>query len=313
MIPTYNCYDHLKVALGSVLEQDMGPEKMQIQVVDDFSTDGDVEALVQEMGKGRVEFYRQPRNRGSLRNFETCINHARGHYVHILHGDDALYKGYYAEIEMLFNKFPEAGAAFTGLEYINQQGAHISVFKREADDITLLTDMLYRLTERLRMQYVCVTVKRSVYEELGSFFGVTYGEDWEMWTRISTKYPFAYSPRIFARYREHGTGSISSNSFKTGQNFRDINWVLDQITTYLPKHEQQKRNRLAKSNYMYWAAGAAYRFWYFTQDSDILKLQLNTIKSLYSDPRILLRIQRILLRMHLQPYKNRIKKTIRRR
>jgi glycosyltransferase involved in cell wall biosynthesis len=61
---------------------------MQIEVVDDGSTDADKEALVKQTGKGRVEYYRQPENVGSLRNFETRLNRATGHYIHILHGDD---------------------------------------------------------------------------------------------------------------------------------------------------------------------------------------------------------------------------------
>src|SRR5882757_10660601 len=78
MIPTYNCIGFIKEALESVLVQDPGAEIMQIQVVDDCSTDGDVEALISEIGRGRVLFFRQNYNTGSLRNFETCINLSRG-------------------------------------------------------------------------------------------------------------------------------------------------------------------------------------------------------------------------------------------
>jgi len=30
-----------------------------------------------------------------------------------------------------------------------------------------------------------MVVKREVYEKLGGFYGVEYGEDWEMWVRIA--------------------------------------------------------------------------------------------------------------------------------
>src|ERR1051326_8157020 len=72
MIPTYNCTQYLREALASVLLQDPGAEQMQIEVVDDCSTDADVRAVVEELGKGRVGYFRQDRNVGSLRNFETC-------------------------------------------------------------------------------------------------------------------------------------------------------------------------------------------------------------------------------------------------
>src|SRR5882757_2983365 len=87
MIPSYNCSNYLRETLLSVLAQDPGPEKMQIEVIDDHSTDADIAALVAEIGKGRVEFFRQEENIGSLRNFETCLNRSVGHWVHLLHGD----------------------------------------------------------------------------------------------------------------------------------------------------------------------------------------------------------------------------------
>src|SRR5664279_5541505 len=86
MIPTYNCSQYLIDNLQSILEQDPGPGLMQIEVVDDYSTDTDVEYLVQKIGKGRVNYYRQPVNVGSIRNFETCLNRAKGQYIHLLHG-----------------------------------------------------------------------------------------------------------------------------------------------------------------------------------------------------------------------------------
>ena len=39
MIPTYNCGDYLRRTLESVLCQDPGPDKMQIDVVDGCSTE----------------------------------------------------------------------------------------------------------------------------------------------------------------------------------------------------------------------------------------------------------------------------------
>src|SRR5260370_41738394 len=74
MIPAYNCSEYLRGNIQSVLQQDPGPEIMQIEVVDDASTDADVESLVRDIGQGRVGYYRQPENVGSLRNFETSLN-----------------------------------------------------------------------------------------------------------------------------------------------------------------------------------------------------------------------------------------------
>ena len=62
MIPTYNCAGYLRETLACVLAQDPGPDQMQIEVVDDCSTD-DPQAIVDELAPDRVSFHRQPENR----------------------------------------------------------------------------------------------------------------------------------------------------------------------------------------------------------------------------------------------------------
>ena len=76
MIPTYNCAGYLRETPASVLAQDPGPDQMQIEVVDDCSTD-DPQAIVDELARTRVSFHQQPENRGHTHNFNTCIERSR--------------------------------------------------------------------------------------------------------------------------------------------------------------------------------------------------------------------------------------------
>ncbi|MFD2999066.1 glycosyltransferase family 2 protein [Pontibacter toksunensis] len=233
MIPVYNCADFIPEALQSVLAQGIGEEQMQIEVVDDASTDADVEAIVKEIGGGRVCYYRQPENVGSLRNFETCINRARGRLVHLLHGDDRVKQGFYCKIALLFDKYPAAGAAFSNYLDINTDSNAIKLHKSLAEKDEILKDGLIKISEYQYIQYVSMVVRREVYENLGSFYGVVYGEDWEMWARIAKNYPIAYTPETLAEYRKH-QGSISWPEYETGQNTRDLAHVLNIIENYLP-------------------------------------------------------------------------------
>ena len=99
MIPTFNCADYLRITLQSLLDQVPGPDEMQIEVVDDCSTKDNPEAVVQELGRGRAQFFRQPGNVGAIENFNTCVRRSRGHYVHLLHGDDLVCPGFYSAFE----------------------------------------------------------------------------------------------------------------------------------------------------------------------------------------------------------------------
>jgi glycosyltransferase involved in cell wall biosynthesis len=250
MIPTYNCYQFIREAVESVLIQDPGPEIMQIQVVDDYSTDGDVEALVHEIGKGRVLFFRQENNKGSLRNFETCINLSKGRYVHLLHGDDRVESGFYKEINDLFHNNPEAGAAFTNYLFIDHNGHPLDITNQPLlRSPGIIPDFLYLIAKHQLIQPPAIVVKREVYETLGSFYAAHFGEDWEMWTRIASRYKVAYSPLFRAAYRVgHGIG-ISHNYLLNGKNISEIKKVIDIIQTYLPREVRKKFKKSASSYY----------------------------------------------------------------
>jgi len=253
MIPTYNCSAFLRHTLESVLEQDPGPEKMQIEVIDDASTDADIEQLVAEIGKGRIGFFRQPVNQGSLRNFETCLNRSKGEWVHILHGDDVVAKGFYDEIERLFLAYPEAGAAYTGFWHINEEGEERYPNEVILQEAGIINDWLTIIAQGQKLQPPAIVVKRSVYEKLGGFFGVHYGEDWEMWVRIAAHYPVAHSPERLARYRIHNN-NISSRYFLSGQHIKDIAFVIKTIRQYLPPHQRKKLNNNARRNWSHYFA-----------------------------------------------------------
>jgi glycosyltransferase involved in cell wall biosynthesis len=265
MVPTYNCLGYLQETLESVLSQDAGPDAMQITVVDDYSTDGDVFALVQAVGKGRIEYFQQEKNVGSLRNFETCLNRSRGQWVHILHGDDRVVPGFYAEIAGLFGEHPEAGAAFTnnanfattaeGREEVIPRGPLVA-------EAGVIKDFLFTIASNQRLETPSIVVKRSVYERLGGFFAVHYGEDWEMWTRIAAHYPIAYSPKCLARYRYFGTTSITHRSIKNGQNIRDILKVIGIIQTYLPPEYQKAAKANALRHYAIYCISLAHHLYY---------------------------------------------------
>jgi glycosyltransferase involved in cell wall biosynthesis len=298
MIPVYNCAQYLPQTLQSVLQQDPGEEEMQIEVVDDASTDADVKALVEQLGNGRVSYFRQPQNVGSLKNFETCLNRARGHYIHLLHGDDKVRDGYYKKIETLFQQYPEAGAAFCRYAYINERDEFLQHPPLEATGDGLLKNWLMRIAQRQRLQYCAVTVRRVVYETLGGFYGVRYAEDWEMWVRLAAQYPVAYTPEVLAEYRRHES-SISGQAFLSGQNMRDVQWVMDRIQTYLPETDRKKAYYEAARYYAHYAASTANRLWQAARNKQGAKAQIGEALRMHADGKLYWRLAKLYLRMLL--------------
>ena len=72
MIPTYNCARYLRKTLESVLAQDRGPKSMQIEVVDDCSTEDDPEAVVAEFLKVMLPLADSTVKRGAI-GAPVCI------------------------------------------------------------------------------------------------------------------------------------------------------------------------------------------------------------------------------------------------
>jgi glycosyltransferase involved in cell wall biosynthesis len=298
MIPAYNCTGFLTETLEAVLAQALPPEQMQIEVVDDCSTDADVEALVQAIGTGRIGYFRQPENKGSLRNFETCINRAVGHLVHILHGDDLIRPGYYQTMQQLFDRYPQAGAAFCRYVYIGQSSKPLYYRDAEMEEAGILDNGLLRLAERQRVQFCTITVKREVYEKLGAFYGVNYGEDWEMWVRIARDYPVAYVPETLAAYRLH-FASISGQSYASAKNLKDLQWVMLAIQQYLPETERARILHQSMKFYAHYGIKIANDLWYGLKNREGVKIQVEEALRMHRDWRMYWKITKLYTKMAL--------------
>lgn len=227
MIPTYNCANYLRETLASVLAQDMGADMMQIMVIDDHSTKDDPEAVVKELGKGRVEFYRQKVNVGHVRNFQTCLEKSRGQVIHQLHGDDLVCNGFYKKLMIGFEKHPEIGAAFCRHIIMDENGnaLHPSILEMP-DSGVLSKDWTKELIGFQRLQTPSIVVKREVYETLGGFDKrLLWAEDWEMWVRIASNYLIWYEVKPLAKYRKHLNSSTFKN-VRTAENVRDLSRAI---------------------------------------------------------------------------------------
>jgi glycosyltransferase involved in cell wall biosynthesis len=233
MIPVYNGMEYLQSTLESILVQDQGIDKMQIEVIDDCSTDGDVADLVFKVSNGRINYFKQEKNKGSIRNTETCINRARGFYVHILHADDQIKEGFYKEIDSLFDQFPEIGAAFTDHEHMDSFGNPVWDSEHISKHWGVYDNFILTIAKKCVIQYCSIVVKRTTYEKLGCFYGLEWTDDWLMWVRIAASYPIAYSPKVLAKYRVLHMNK-SYISLVTGQNLKDKLKGIDMIQEYVP-------------------------------------------------------------------------------
>lgn len=223
MIPVYNCPEnYLRGTLESVLAQDPGAAEMQIEVLDNCSTEGNTEAIVREVGAGRVAYHRQTSNVGMVENFNDCIRRAQGHWVHILHGDDTVRTSFYSHLRQGIEANPDVGAALCRTIYMDTDGQWMGIGELEARQSGVLDESfaLKQLLEQ-RIQFVSIVVSRSTYEQLGGFrTTLSHCIDWDMWKRIAVRKSVFYDPEPLACYRLHA-GAASSGLMRSGKNVAD--------------------------------------------------------------------------------------------
>lgn len=286
MIPTYHCAGYLAQTLRSVLEQDPGADRMQIEVVDDCSTKDDPEVVVRAVGRGRVGFYRQPANGGLTHNFNTCLRRATGEWVHVLHGDDYVLPGFYAALEEGVAREPSIGAAYCRVILVDEKELWQALWHQERKTAGVLEEFAARIAVGQAIQAPSIVVRRSVYERIGGFCtAVSHTADWDMWKRVAADFKVWYEPRCLACYRSH-SGSDTSRLFRSGENIAQTRRSIELSQTHRPDVFTPRLSRIARRNSALYALQIA-RGYLIKRDLAAVRAQLGEALRCSQEPAVL--------------------------
>ncbi len=247
MIPTYEPGAYLLQALHSVLDQDLGSDRMQISLVDDGSKRVDVAQLLAEAKLvERVGFIQGSSNIGLAGNWNRCIQHARGELVHILHQDDRILPGFYSALCTAMMERASIGMAFSGCAFIDDNDAVTEYARRESRHAGIIPDWIAQITKRNGAHCASVIVRRRVYEKLGGYrYDLKYALDWEMWVRIAASFEVWHDPTVLACYRRHSTNETARLG-KLQETHQDELRAVSIFVNHLPT---ERRARLAARVY----------------------------------------------------------------
>lgn len=277
MIPTFNCAALLRICLESVLGQDLGPERMQIEVVDDCSTTDDPGAVVRDVGGDRVTFTRNAVNLGATGNFNECLRRSRGELVHVLHGDDLVLPGFYDEILRLAAIAPAAGLWSTRSIVIDEVGTIIWVTPRSEQHEDAAVRDPGALASMNTLQFASTVMRRSAVEASGGFVEcLVHTADWEMWLRLTGEYGLARSALPLACYREFPGAATPGLTRSAGNvldydalvvvaaatgapaDADDVLWLArDRALHQYDRFRDANDSESAKANFAYWVRRAS--------------------------------------------------------
>jgi glycosyltransferase involved in cell wall biosynthesis len=196
VIPCYNQAEFLTDALGSLRAQT--EPNWEAIVVDDCSTSGNPEGVVNGLGDLRIRVVSHARNRGLAAARNTGIRRAVGDLVLPLDADDMLAPRYLERMAGALDAHPEANCAFPDFELF---GVAVGRWRW---DVRSITTLFYRQW----LPGPGTLLRRSLWERVGGYCEAEPlrkgNEDWDFWLAAAQCGLYAlHIPEPLYRYRRH--------------------------------------------------------------------------------------------------------------
>ena len=247
MIPTFNSANTIRRTIESVLSATTGHDSIQIEVVDDCSNCNTTEELVSSYRGYGVTFFRQSRNVGATKNFNTCIDRAQGEWIHILHSDDYVHSEFYSTLRRGIKSHHSVRVAFTSFVAVDENGATVWRASR-MPSARGVVDHSWRhiIAVQNAIQAPAIVVQKNTYAQAGGFNSeLHHAADWDMWKRLIWRFDAYFEPQELAYYVVHPS-SDSSRLVRTGENVIDTLRAIKIGGDYFPFDRRKKFAREAR-------------------------------------------------------------------
>ncbi|MEJ8566439.1 glycosyltransferase family 2 protein [Elongatibacter sediminis] len=264
MIPTWRPDpEYLETAVASVLAQFEPGQAVQIELVDDCSPDFDVSAFADRFGtgrpgSGRVSARRNERRLGLVGNWNSCLEHAKHPWVHLLHQDDFVLDGFYAALQGGVGRTPQAALAFSASYFVDGDGLAWAPKLVAQDAPGILEDWMQAVFARLAIQCSATLVRADAVRALGGFdTALAYTPDWDLWQRLAVDFPIWFDPRPLAAFRQH-SGSETSRQRASGAHVAEIFQCIERFPARLGPEAVEPVSRTARRHYAAFAVEEAW-------------------------------------------------------
>lgn len=206
IIPTYNRSELLVKAVSSVLDQSFGD--FELLVIDDCSTD-DTRAKIEGIGNSRVAYFRNPENKGVSGSRNFGIERSRGEFIAFLDDDDEwLPEKLEKQVGILDNSPSNLGLVYTGSLSVDLATGSLietTIPRYKGDVLNDLAVLNFIPTSSVLIRRECFT-KIGLFDE-----NLSYGEDFDLWIRISTEFLIDYIRDPLLIHKDHPQTTTANN------------------------------------------------------------------------------------------------------
>ena len=244
IIPLFNCEKYISQALDSVLSQTFLPNK--ILVINDGSTDSGPQIVNEYIKKyPLIEMITKP-NGGLSSARNAGIFSSRADWVAFLDSDDSwLPKKLEAQVKQIqVSSFKDIGLVYCDFLNVDADNRPSQEFKLPFNPKALgkCSELLVS-GNFILSSGSGVLVKKDCFDRVGFFDEkLKFGEDWDMWIRISEQYSVDYVNQVLVSIRKH-----SQNM----QNQKDEHHLFDFeiLKKHYLKHPYQVKLAMLKKSY----------------------------------------------------------------
>jgi glycosyltransferase involved in cell wall biosynthesis len=219
IIPTYNRADLLTAAIDSVRR---AGSNLEIIVVDDASTDNTREVCER---LSEIRYLRFAENQGLAKARNAGILASSAEFVAFLDDDDQRLPGSLdLQLDALTNS-PDA--AFSYGRLLASDPVHHLPTGEIVPEIAPQGDVFWELLEQNFISPVTVLARKQIVIASGMFrSGLGGVEDWDLWLRLTERWPVIVAPNAVAIYRRASlqSGQMCSDSVSI---FRHMLYVQD--------------------------------------------------------------------------------------
>ena len=190
--------------------------------------------IVEEYKDSRIRVLKNSSNIGSVKNFNRCINIARGEFIVLLPHDDLLLPTALEIFSKALISDPGIGLAYSSYYIIDEKGKRIRFLLTYDKDKVMTSDEAFtRLAEGNPIQ--CAMTRREIYSQIGTWDpNLKLVPDWDMWCRIVLAgYKTAYVKTPQNCYRVHsanGYRSFIQNNEYNSEIFKGLEKIYNFIS-----------------------------------------------------------------------------------
>ncbi|HTN16294.1 MAG TPA: glycosyltransferase family A protein [Chitinophagaceae bacterium] len=228
VVPTYNRADLIKKTIESLLGQTY--RNFEIIVVDDGSTDN-TDQVIGQIQDDRLTYVKKGNaERAAARNFGAAM--AKGGYVNFFDSDDIALPNHLEEAAQLLNRQPEAEWFHLGYAWATPEG---QIFRNVNHFSGPTLNRLICNGNPLSCNGVFIRRDIIQAHPFNEDRALSASEDYELWCRLTARYPLYYTNAITSLVIDHEMRSV-----RTIHGEKLIN-RLQLLVQYLEQDEQAVR------------------------------------------------------------------------